>query len=210
MLYDQMTQLEKDILQELMNIILAKAADSFARISKEEVLINVPKLYEADKESALEELFNDNRIEVIIQSEVKGDIYAHTLILFSDKQIRMFEAACLKTTTVTNKMRESLLLEISNIVTGTLVTHLADILKINIYGSVPSAPIYRTAVTENDLVLDLDLTRPVLFTVNTIFKSSHQQVDMSMVLIFDIPNLEKVMNLIRKINKREFKLLLKD
>lgn len=210
MFYDQMTQLEKDILQELMNIILAKAADSFARISKEEVLINVPKLYEADKESALEELFNDHKIEVIIQSEVKGDIYAHTLILFSAKQIRMFEAACLKADTVTPKMRESLLLEISNIVTGTLVTHLADILRINIYGSVPSAPIYRRAVTENDLLLDLDLTRPVLFTVNTIFKSSHKQVDMSMVLIFDIPNLEKVMNLIRKINKREFKLLLKD
>lgn len=210
MFYDQMTNFEKDILQELMNIIVAKAADSFAKISKEEVLINVPRLYEADKASALEDLFNDHQIEVIIQSEIKGDVYAHTLILLSEKQIKMFEAACLKKKDVTIKMRESLLLEISNIVTGTLVSHLADILRINIYGSVPSAPIYRESVAEDELLLDLDVTRPVLFTVNTIFQGSHKAVDMSMVLIFDIPNLEKVMSLIRKMNRKQFKVLLRE
>lgn len=207
MLIDQMTELEKDILRELMNIILAKAGDSFAKISRQEVLINVPALYEIDKKTALKELFENTNIEVIVQSEIKGDIYAHTLIFFSDEQIDLFEAVCLKEGPVMKSMRESLLLEISNIVTGTLVSYLADILKINIYGSVPNAPIYRESINAEELLLDLDLTRPVLFTVNTIFQTSHHQIDMPMVLMFDVPNLEKVLGLVRKINKEEYKLL---
>lgn len=203
----QMTDLEKDILQELMNIILAKAGDSFAKISREEVIINVPGLCAVDKETALKELFDDREVEIVIQSEVKGDIYAHTLIFFSEKQIQLFEKACIKENKVTRYMRESLLLEISNIVTGTLVTHLANILSINIYGSVPSAPVYRDSIKEEELLLDLDLTRPVLFTVNTVFKTSRHNVDIPMVLILDVPNLNKVLERVRKINKEEFKLL---
>lgn len=204
---ETMTDLEKDILRELMNIILAKAGDSFAKISKEEVIINVPNLYAVDKETALKELFDDKEVEIVIQSEIKGDIYAHSLIVFSKRQIQMFEKACLTTNNITKSMRESLLLEISNIVTGTLVSYLADILNINIYGCVPSAPVYRNTIREEDLLLDLDLTRPVLFTVNTVFKASHNNADIPMILIFDVPNLEKVIERVRKINQHEFILL---
>ncbi|UII33334.1 chemotaxis protein CheC [Fulvivirga ulvae] len=204
-----MTDLEKDILRELMNIILAKAGDSFAKLSKEEVIINVPSLYAVDKETALKELFDDREVEIIIQSEIKGDIYAHSLIIFSKRQIQMFERACLNTENVTKSMRESLLLEISNIVTGTLVSYLADILNINIYGCVPSAPVYRDTIREEELLLDLDLTRPVLFTVNTVFKASRNHADIPMILIFDVPNLEKIVEMVRRINRHEFILLKK-
>ena len=204
---ETMTDLEKDILRELMNIILAKAGDSFAKISKEEVIINVPSLYPVDKETALKELFDDREVEIVIQSEIKGDIYAHSLIIFSENQIKMFEKACLDDKNVTKNMRESLLLEISNIVTGTLVSYLADILNINIYGCVPSAPVYRNMIREEELLLDLDITRPVLFTVNTVFKASRNNPDIPMILIFDVPNLEKVISMVRRINQYEFKLL---
>ncbi|MEX2336565.1 MAG: chemotaxis protein CheC [Fulvivirga sp.] len=202
-----MTDLERDILKELMNIILAKAGDSFAKISKEEVLISVPELHMATKTSAITDILSNKNIEVIIQSEVKGDLYAHTLIFFSKIQIEMLERVCLKGDLITIKMRESLLLEISNIVTGTIVSHLADILKLNIYGSVPIAPIYKKSIDERELLLDLDVTRPVLLTVNTVFKTSDCTMDMPMAFILDIPNLTNLLMKIRSINKDNFSLL---
>ncbi|UII21785.1 chemotaxis protein CheC [Fulvivirga ligni] len=207
MLLHNMTSLEKDILKELMNIILAKAADSFAKISKEEVLINVPELKEAESKTALEELLIQNNVEVIIQSEVKGDIYAHTLLLFSDEHMSKVESIFFKRIQPSKKMRESLLLEWSNILTGTMVTHLANFLKVNIYGSVPMQPIYRDSLKGNELLLDLDVTRPVLFTVNALFMPSESQISLPMILIFDIPNMEKILHLIREINKDDFRLL---
>lgn len=200
------SELEKDILKELMNIILAKAGDSFAKISKEPVIINVPDLHMVNKETALTELFDNREIEVIVQSEIKGDIYAHSLIIFSQDQINLFENACLRNLKITKAIRESLLLEISNIVTGTLVSHIADILNFNIYGSVPNAPVYKENLKEKDLLLDLDLTRPVLFTVNALFQTSENKVSIPLILIFDVPNLEKVIERVRKINKDEFRL----
>lgn len=203
-----MTDLEKDILKELMNIILAKAGDSFAAISKEEVLINVPQLCIARKESALRDLFHKRNVEVIVQSEIKGDLYAHTLIFFSKEQIKLLERVCLdEKGTITKEMQESLLLEISNILTGTIVSYLADILRLNVYGSVPVAPIYRKIIDEQELLLDMDLTRPVLLTVNTVFKTSNCIMDLPMALIFDIPNLKKLLMKVRMINKENFRLL---
>lgn len=207
MLLHNMTSLEKDILKELMNIILAKAADSFAKISKEEVLINVPELKEAESKTALEELLIQNNVEVLIQSEIKGDIYAHTLLLFSDEHMDKVESVFFKRIQPSKKMRESLLLEWSNILTGTMVTHLANFLKVNIYGSVPMQPIYRDYLKGDELLLDLDVSRPVLFTVNALFMPSESQISLPMILIFDIPNMEKVLNLIREINKDDFRLL---
>ena len=205
MLQLYMTELEKDILKELLNIILTKAGDSFAKISKEEVLISVPDLYMADKKSALKEIYRDYNVEVIVQSEIKGDLYAQTLILLSEQQLELLEQVCMKGM-VNKKMRESLLLEISNIVTGTLVSYLADMLKINIYGSVPTGPIYKKSVIEEELLLDLDVTRSILLTINTVFKTSKNQLDLPMVLIFDVPNLNKLLELIRDINKEGFRL----
>lgn len=209
MLLDQMTDLEKDILRELMNIIMAKAGDSFAKLSKQEVFISVPRLLEIKKETALAEMFQSEQVEVIIQSEIKGDLYAHTLLFFSADDISLFEAVCFRGKHVNEAMKQSLLLEISNILTGTIVSYLADILKVNIYGSVPSDPIYRESVKEEQLLLDLDLSRPVLFTINTSFCSEQSHTNMTMVFILDEPNFRKVLETVRTMNKKELKFLIK-
>ena len=197
----QMNAVEKDIFTELLNICLAKAADSFAQISGESVLINVPEVVLMKEETALSELMNQEDIEMLIQSEIKGDVYGQTLLLFSPGQVEELNKILINKINPKDKyLKESLLLEISNILTGTLVTHLANILKLNMYGSVPNTPIYRKQITPDHLVLDMDLSRPILLTVNTLFVNSKNCVHLPMMLIFDVANLQKLLDIIRKRN----------
>lgn len=196
-----MNTLEQDILKEIFNISLAKAADSFAKISKEEVLINVPDILILKEEKALSQIIENKKIDIIVQSEIKGDIYGQTLLLFSYTQVSELSKATKVPVNVDDKkFQNSLILEVSNILTGTLVTHLANILKLNIYGSVPHEPISRDKLDPKQLLLDMDISRPILVTINTLFIRSNNKIEFPLMLIFDVPNLNKVLGIIRKVN----------
>jgi chemotaxis protein CheC len=200
----EMTAIEKDILTELLNICLSKAADSFARISGQDVLIKVPEIILMEKDTALKELISKQDVEMLVQSEIKGDIYGQTLLLFSPVQVEELNKALVKKIDPGDKyLKESLLLEISNILTGTLVTYLASILKLNMYGSVPNAPIYRKNITPDQLLLDMDMSRSISVTVNTLFIKSNNSVNLPMMLIFDIVNLQKLLDIIGKTNLQD-------
>ena len=81
---------------------------------------------------------------VAIQSDIRGDFNGTTLMFFSGQHVQRLSRVCLRMQTAEtlelNELQESLLLEISNIITGALVTQLANILKANIYGAPPTAP----------------------------------------------------------------------
>lgn len=195
-----MNNLEKDILTEIFNISLAKAADSFAKIVKEDILINVPHITFVKEKTALSTIVKDQNISAIVQSEIKGDMYGQTLLLFSNKQIDESSTAILKNSADDKDLKKSLLLELSNILTGTLVTQLANILKLNIYGSVPKDLIKKSNLKAENLVLDLDVSRSILVTIHTFFVRKNNSINIPLMLIFDIPNFNKMIETIRKIN----------
>ena len=89
---------------------------------------------------------------VAIQSDIRGDFNGTTLMFFSGQHVQRLSRVCLRMQTdetlEVNELQESLLLEISNIITGALVTQLANILKANIYGAPPTAP--RGDIAAND------------------------------------------------------------
>ena len=202
----EIEEIERDIIREILNISLAKAADSFALIAKDTVLINVPDLQIITRERAVSEITERESVKVIIHSEIKGDLTGNTLMFFASRQIENLKQACLRDhfDRITEKELESLLLEISNIITGTLVTQLANILKLNIYGSVPHDPIYTAEMLEDDMRLNLLATRSFLITVNTLFINHKNEVGLPLMLIFDLPDIEKILTIIRKNNYKNF------
>lgn len=197
----KMNSIERDILTEILNICLAKAADSFAKISREDVLIKVPDILLIQEPSGLQDLFNRDDIEVLVQSEIKGDIHGQTLLLFSSHQVEALKNILIDPLDpMDQKLKNSLLLEISNILTGTLVTYMANILKLNMYGSVPNTPITRKEISPDQLIIDVDISRPILVTINTLFIESKSKINLPLMLIFDVDNLNKVLDIIRKMN----------
>ncbi len=197
---------EKEILKEIVNIALAKAADAFAIIAREKVLINAPRIEIVEVEKVSNTVPEYEKFNIIIQSSLTGILSGKTFLLFSDEQADRLSEICLGTLNLKNDtnndfMRRSLLLEIGNIITGSLVTQLSNILKVELFGSVPEL---KNNIIGNVLInlnQDFSLYKPFIFTVNTQFVYSWRSFEFPFILIFDMNALGKVLTIIRNYTK---------
>ena len=195
-----MTELERDIIREILNIGLARAADSFAVIAQERVLLEVPNIDLLMSEDILTRVREYQSRHVPIQSDIRGDFNGTTLMFFSGQHVQRLSRVCLRMQTTetleVNELQESPLLEISNIITGALVTQLANILKANIYGAPPIAPRGDIAETMSNLVPEKQL-QPLIFSVITQFSDKDNMVELPLMLFFDRVTFEKILEIIR-------------
>jgi chemotaxis protein CheC len=195
-----MTDLERDIIREILNIGLARAADSFAVIAQERVLLEVPNIDLLVSDDILLRVREYQAKHVPIQSDIRGDFNGTTLMFFSGQHIQRLSRVCLRMQTSetleVNELQESLLLEISNIITGALVTQLANILKANIYGAPPTAP--RGDITEvMQSLLPQHQLQPLIFSVITQFSDKDNMVELPLMLFFDRVTFTKILEIIR-------------
>ena len=196
-----MTELERDVVREILNIGLARAADSFAIIAQERVLLEVPSLDLMPGSGMLEMVREIQKTNVPILSDIRGDFNGTTLMFFSGQHIQRLSRVCLRMTTSASthidEMQESLLLEISNIITGALVTQLANILKAQIYGAPPTAPHGDIAESMHNLMEAQPVVQPLIFSVITQFSDQENSVELPLMLFFDRPTFEKILDIIR-------------
>ena len=195
-----MTDLERDIIREILNIGLARAADSFAIVAQERVLLEVPNIDLLMSEDILRKVREYQSRHVPIQSDIRGDFNGTTLMFFSGQHIQRLSRVCLRMQTdeslKLNELQESLLLEISNIITGALVTQLANILKANIYGAPPTAPHGDIADTMQNLLPE-EMLQPLIFSVITQFSDKDNTVELPLMLFFDRVTFQKILEIIR-------------
>lgn len=197
----QVSDLEKDTIKEILNIGLARAADSFALVARDKVLMKVPDMELIGAEELLQRIGDYENTHEIIQSDIKGDLNGTTLMFFSGHHVEMLSEVCLnmpgryqKPLTV---MQESLLLEISNIITGAFVTQLANILKADIYGSPPIYPQSNIASTLKSVIDYNPHFQPIIFTVLTHFTNHDGLVELPLFLFFNTTTFSKILEIIR-------------
>lgn len=195
-----MTELERDIIREILNIGLARAADSFAVIAQERVLLEVPNIDLLMSDDILHRVRDYQTRHVPIQSDIRGDFNGTTLMFFSGQHVQRLSRVCLRMQTTEtlelNELQESLLLEISNIITGALVTQLANILKANIYGAPPVAP--KGDIADNlQSLLPKQQLQPLIFSVITQFSDRDNTVELPLMLFFDRVTFGKILEIIR-------------
>jgi chemotaxis protein CheC len=203
----EVSEVELDITREIINIGLAKVADSLAAIAKETVLVNVPDIRLLDPEDLDKVLPASNPSDVVIQSDVVGDISGQTFLIFTQRQIDNISNVCIgcKEDFLGNygAMEKSLLLEISNILTGALVTQLADILHFRLHGLPPQFVPFRDRNTFHELIKNLHTCRPFVFTVKTEFKNTGSIAEMPLLVVFDAETFDKVITAIRHKNEKK-------
>lgn len=196
-----MTEMERDVVREILNIGLARAADSFAIIAQEKVLLEVPSLDLMPGNGILDMVREIQKTNVPILSDIRGDFNGTTLMFFSGQHVQRLSKVCLRMNTSASisidEMQESLLLEISNIITGALVTQLANILKAQIYGAPPSAPRGDMASALHNLLETQPQVQPMIFSVITQFSDKENSVELPLMLFFDRPTFVKILEIIR-------------
>ena len=196
-----MNELERDIIREILNIGLARAADSFAIIAQERVMLEVPNLDLLPSHNIIERVREYQTRYVAIQSDIRGDFNGSTFMFFSGQHIQRLSRVCLRMqvpdSLQLNELQESLLLEISNIITGALVTQLANILKANIYGAPPMSPAGDLGAALRSLMPDPDALQPLILSVITQFSDKDNSVELPLMLFFDRATFEKILEIIR-------------
>jgi len=132
-----LNDLEQDGFVEIINIGLSKAADALSMIIKERVLIKCIEVM-----SPLE-VFNEMGNDSIkLVTDLKGDVEGSCYFVISES-----EADYLTRKTVSansepgkfelNELNKGFLLELDNIISAAVITQLADIMKLNVFGDVP-------------------------------------------------------------------------
>jgi chemotaxis protein CheC len=194
-------EVEQDIIKELINIGLAKSADSFAQIAKDNVLLSVPDVQIMEPDTVLDFFPESSQTDTVVQSDVKGDLNGKTFIVFTEMQSNRLADLCLGGSSNFQgnypAMKRSLLLEISNILTGALVTQLANLLSLHLYGTPPMIVPYAIRKNFKELISDLPLFKPFVLTVKTQFVNSGKLVEMPLLIVFDMDTVQKVLTIIR-------------
>lgn len=195
--------LEKDIIREVLNIGLARAADSFALIAQGRVLLTVPDfdLVPASRVLALAKQYDSDHY-FVVQSDIRGDFKGATLLAFSPEHIQRVTEICLRmkgpATLEINEMQRSLLLEISNILTGAMVTQIANLLHKAIYGAPPTTPGADLGMSLHSVIeASGDQVQPMVFTVVTQFEESSKEIELPLLIFFDRPTFDKIVVTIR-------------
>jgi len=209
----EVSDVELDITREIINIGLAKVADSLAAIAKETVHVNVPDVRFLNPSDVDKLLPDSNPQDAVIQSDIEGDISGQTFLIFTKKQTENIANVCIgckdNFTGNYTAMEKSLLLEISNILTGALVTQLANILKFKLHGLPPQFVPYRERSSFEELIKGLHFSKPFVLTVKTEFKNTGSIAEMPLLVVFDADTFDKVLVAIRKAGEQNTRMFSK-
>lgn len=141
-----LSKIELDITKEIINIGIAKAADSFSFFIKGKVMI---RLFEVkvnlEKYFPLSRKYPTSK-NYLLTTEIKGDLKGRAYLLFNEQEAENIVAGNLPERIFNNpvereKMTEAFLLEIDNIITAAVVTQFSNIFQCKVYGDVPSLDI---------------------------------------------------------------------
>ena len=77
------------------------------------------------------------------------------------------------------------------------MTQLANILKARIYGAPPTAPHGDIADSLHNLLAAQPQVQPLIFSVITQFSDKENSVELPLMLFFDRPTFEKILEIIR-------------
>jgi chemotaxis protein CheY-P-specific phosphatase CheC len=127
---------EQDITQEVIQIGLAKAADTLSFFVKEKVLLQLNEVKVNDGSATWPSPKMGTAQNYVIRTELRGDIMGVAYLVFDEQEAQQL-ANIQAWGRVQEEMKEALLMEVGNILTAAVITQFANILQRNMHGHVP-------------------------------------------------------------------------
>lgn len=134
-------EIQHDILKELFNISLAKAADSLSFFVRSKIFIRDLSLSVANRHKAMEMVDMEfGNASVVLETRLMGEYNGKTFLLFSENDMKNFFSVAHPLNPeagLEDELSKELLLEVDNILAASVVTELSNILNITLFGDVP-------------------------------------------------------------------------
>ena len=134
-------KLELDLATEVINIGLAKAADSLSFFTQEKVLIRCNDL--VISEFYEKELFSKSAVPLtIVSTKIRGGMTGYCYLIFNQEEVEQLYQLSLPESAPNDpvqleEMGKEILKEIDNIITAAVVTQFSNLLKVEMHGYVP-------------------------------------------------------------------------
>jgi chemotaxis protein CheY-P-specific phosphatase CheC len=153
----ELSKIEQDLAREIINIGLAKSADSLSFFTQQKVLI---RSIDVEIKQLSAEDFGRRSVSgdsYLLTTEIKGELEGVCYLIFSEPDVENIVKSCLpglKGDLKGNEMAEGLLMEIDNILSASVITQFSNLLKLSMYGGVPKLDVLnqeelKTAVLRN-------------------------------------------------------------
>jgi chemotaxis protein CheY-P-specific phosphatase CheC len=138
----ELTEIELSTSKEIINIGLAKAADSLSFFMHEKILIRSIdfKIVQLKDNQYLND--EDNRKYFVLTTDVIGELKGICYLVFSEEEANRIYKMSLPESILNSEegmkeMGPAILLEIDNIVSAAVITQFSNLLNFKIYGGVP-------------------------------------------------------------------------
>lgn len=174
----ELSKVELDITKELVNIGLAKAADSLSFFVKSKVMLNGLDLYISelnDIDQLSQRKKNDTHL---LTTQLRGEVGGVCFFLLDEDDVNRLKAESFPkdqsfTTADGEKMLNAFLKEVDNIITASVITQFSNLLEKKIYGDVPTYKFCEYSNLDAELRSSISIDSCLLyFKVNFVTKNS--------------------------------------
>lgn len=211
-MYVAINELEKDVLREIISIGLARAADSFADFSNEKVLLDVPEV-KIIETKVFPEIVNEyNSLYTVLRSDIRGDLNGKTFMLFSEDDVKRIAWFCLNrdlNNADYDLKTMNLLKNITYVITKALCRQLEGILKLKLENEESESLGGKEQKSVLHIIQDMPEGQPFMITIKTHFKKLFKILELPMLVVFDARSISKLLQVIRRNDLYDFKLLTK-
>ena len=182
----KLNALELDALTEIFNHGVGQAARSLSELAREEVCLTVPKVHELSKRDITDRLDAQGADRVCaVRQAFTGEINTEALLMFPVKQslqlVQLMVGDDVPLEQLSEMEQESLA-EIGNILLNSVVASVADLLRIEFEGSLPSVEMGRSTEV---LCPDGDFDNLVL-SLHINFEIASRQIQGYLVFLLDV------------------------
>ena len=202
-MYININLLEKDILKEIFNVGISKAADALSSLLKTNrgIILTVPDIKIIGPNEVAQEIRNYDEAVLAIRSKLQGDMKGLTVLLFFDRQIEWIIQHSVSERTLhheqLSRLRMSVLLEIGNILTGAVLTQFANILGIEVQGLPPEGMVVTETNSVENIICDLPPCQPIVLSIKTDFLDRETVIELPLLIVLVISSLSAILNNIR-------------
>jgi chemotaxis protein CheC len=195
---------DKDLLKEFFNHGVGKAATALSHLmhKRQAITLTVPDIRVIPPDEFPKELARFTETVLAVKSEVKGTVNGITVLIFFEEEIEWIVQHCLsdreKERMEAGTLKVPLLLEISNILTASVLTQFTNVLGLHALGLPPESGVSHRGDTLRSLFYDLDPFQPIVFSVTTEFIDHNKVIEIPFLFLLEYESLTTLLAALHK------------
>jgi len=196
--------LELDALTELMNLGVSHAANSLAKMVREEVILSVPKVALIGREEAIQILGErEPKILVAVHQIFEGDISGRALLIFpEERSLELVRAVVGRDMTIEEiiELEQEALAETGNVILNSCLATIANLLKRSLKISLPE--VLRGQGSEFFNLQPPPETGDTVMLIYINFTVRQRNIDGYIAMLMDMPSLAALQVLLDEFIRR--------